>query len=45
VPFFQITVQDGAYVYMAEEIKKAVNIPVIGGIKITDPLLAESLVA
>ena len=34
----------GSFVQWAEEIKKAVNIPVISGGKITDPALAESLV-
>ncbi len=45
VPFFQISVPEGAFVYLAEEIKKVVSIPVIGGTKLPDPVLANQLIA
>ncbi|MFC1962522.1 FAD-dependent oxidoreductase [Chloroflexota bacterium] len=34
-------VPDGAWVYLAQEIKKAVKVPVASGMRVADPLLAE----
>lgn len=45
VPFIQMAVPRGAWVYLAESIKKLVNIPVIGGTRVNDPILAEEIVA
>ncbi|MFC1940636.1 FAD-dependent oxidoreductase [Chloroflexota bacterium] len=45
VAFFQMGVPPGAFVYLAEEVKKVVSIPVIGGTKIFTPLLADQLIA
>jgi len=45
VPFLPMSVPRGAYVYLGESIKKEVSIPVIGGTRINDPLLAEQIVA
>lgn len=45
VPFFQMGVKQGAFIYLAEEIKKTVNIPVIGGYKVYDPVFADQLIA
>lgn len=43
VPNFQIGVPQGAWIYLAEAIKKLVNIPVMGGCKVSNPLLAEEI--
>jgi 2,4-dienoyl-CoA reductase (NADPH2) len=45
VPFIQMAVPRGAWVYLAESIKQLVNIPVIGGTRVNDPVLAEEIVA
>ncbi len=45
VPFFQMSVPQGAFVYLAAEVKKLVHIPVIGGTKVLDPVLADRLIA
>ncbi|MFC1990225.1 FAD-dependent oxidoreductase [Chloroflexota bacterium] len=45
VPSFQMGVPQGNFIYLAEEIKKVVNIPVIGGTKVTDPVFADQLIA
>lgn len=44
-PFLPMSVPRGAYIYLGESIKKTVNIPVIGGTRINDPVLAEQIVA
>ncbi len=45
VAFFQRGVPPGAYIYLAEAVKRAVHIPVMGGTKIANPLLADRLLA
>ena len=45
VPFIQASVSRGSYVYLAEAVKKVVNMPVIGGTRINDPILAEQILA
>ena len=45
VPFIQMSVPRANWVYLAEGVKKVVNIPVIGGTRIPDPRLAEQLLA
>jgi 2,4-dienoyl-CoA reductase (NADPH2) len=45
VPFVQMSVPWGSWVYLAETVKKMVNIPVIGGTRIPDPRLAEQILA
>jgi len=45
VPMIQHWVRPGSFVYLAEEIKKVVKIPVICGYRINDPILAERIVA
>jgi len=45
VPFIQMSVPRGSYVYLAEEVKKVVNIPVVGGTRVNDPILAEQILA
>jgi len=45
VPFIQMSVPRASWVYLAEEVKNVVNIPVIGGTRIPDPDLAEQIVA
>ncbi len=45
VPFLPMSVPRGAYIYLGESIKKAVSIPVIGGTRINDPILAEQIVS
>jgi len=45
VPMIQQWVPRGAFVYLSEEIKKVVNIPVIAGYRITDAFLADEIVA
>ncbi|MDP2945851.1 MAG: NAD(P)/FAD-dependent oxidoreductase, partial [bacterium] len=44
VPFVQASVPRGAFVYLAEEIKKVVKVPVIGGCRVNDPILANQIV-
>jgi 2,4-dienoyl-CoA reductase (NADPH2) len=41
VPIIQTPVPQGAWVYLAEGVKSAVNIPVAAGTQIQDPLVAE----
>ncbi len=43
-PLPQMCVPRNAFVYLSEEIKKVVNIPVITGIRITDPVDAEQII-
>jgi len=43
VPFIQMSVPQAKWIYLAEEIKKVVNIPIIGGTRISDPHLAEQI--
>lgn len=43
VPFIQMSVPRANWLYLAEEVKKVVNIPVIGGTRIPDPRLAEQI--
>ncbi len=45
VPTVQMSVPRGAFVYLAEEIKKAVNIPVIAANRINDPILADKILS
>ena len=45
VPMIQQWVRPGDFVYLADEIKKVVNIPVICGYRINDPILANNIVA
>ncbi|MCK4331072.1 MAG: FAD-dependent oxidoreductase, partial [Dehalococcoidia bacterium] len=45
VPFIQMSVPRASWVYLAEEVKNVVNIPVIGGTRIPDPHLAEQILA
>ncbi len=45
IAVFQISVPQGAFVYLAEEVKKVVSIPVLGGTKVTDPVFADRLIA
>jgi len=45
VPFIQMAVPRANWIYLAEEIKQAVRIPVIGGTRIPDPRLAEQILA
>ena len=45
VPSFHASVPRGKWVYMAEGIKKAVNIPVVTGTRILDPFFADELIA
>lgn len=45
IPLVQQWVSPGAFAYLAEEVRKVVNIPVIAAYRITDPLLAEEIVA
>ena len=44
-PFIQMSVPRANWVYLAEEVKKVVSIPVIGGTRIPDPRLAEQILA
>ncbi|MDY6916851.1 MAG: FAD-dependent oxidoreductase [Chloroflexota bacterium] len=44
-PFIQMCVPRGAWVHLAESIKKLVNVPVIGGTRVNDPQLAEDVLA
>ena len=45
VPIIQTWVPQGAWVYMAEEVKQAVSIPVAAGTQIQDPVIAERVLA
>jgi 2,4-dienoyl-CoA reductase (NADPH2) len=45
MPLVQMSVPRGAFVYLAEEIKKVVNIPVVAAYRINDPILAEQILA
>ncbi|MFC2005556.1 FAD-dependent oxidoreductase [Chloroflexota bacterium] len=45
VPSFQMGVPQGNFIYLAEEVKKVVNIPVIGGTKVVEPALADQFIA
>jgi 2,4-dienoyl-CoA reductase (NADPH2) len=45
VPIIQTWVPQGAWVYLAEGVKKAVNIPIAAGTQIQDPLVAERVLA
>lgn len=45
VPIIQTPVPQGAWVYLAEGVKSAVNIPVAAGTQIQDPMVAERVVA
>lgn len=45
VPTIQSSVPPGAFVYLAQELKKAVHIPVVASNRISDPFLAENIVA
>ena len=45
VPIIQTWVPQGAWVYMAEEVKRAVSIPVAAGTQIQDPVIAERVLA
>lgn len=44
-PLVYMSVPRGNFVYLAEEIKKVVNIPVVAGYRINDPLLADEIIA
>ena len=44
-PLVYMSVPRGNFVYLAEEIKKAVDIPVVAGYRINDPVLADSIIA
>ncbi len=45
VPIIQTWVPQGAWVYLAEGVKKAVDIPIAAGTQIQDPLVAERVLA
>ena len=45
VPFIQMSVPRANWIYLAEEVKKVVNIPVIGGTRVPDPRLADQILA
>jgi 2,4-dienoyl-CoA reductase (NADPH2) len=45
VPLVQMSVPRGAFVYLAEEIKKVTRIPVVAAHRITDPILAEHILS
>lgn len=42
-PMLQMSVPRGAFLFLAEKIKNVVKVPVIGGIGINDPFLAEKI--
>jgi len=44
-PLVHMSVPRGAFVYIAEEIKKVVNIPVVAAYRINDPILAEEILS
>lgn len=43
IPFIQMSVPQANWIYLAEEVKKVVSIPIIGGTRISDPHLAEQI--
>ena len=43
IPVIQSSVPQGAFVHYSESIKKVVNIPVLTGIRISDPAVAEKI--
>ena len=45
VEMLQMAVPQGAWVFIAEELKKLVNVPVSAGGKISDPFVAEQVIA
>ncbi len=45
IPTVQVQCPEGKWVYMAEAIKKAVNIPVVTGFQIGSPVMAEEIIA
>jgi 2,4-dienoyl-CoA reductase-like NADH-dependent reductase (Old Yellow Enzyme family)/thioredoxin reductase len=45
VPVIQSVIPQGSFVHYSESIKKAVNIPVLTGIRISDPVFAEQILA
>lgn len=45
VEMLQMAVPQGAWVFIAEELKKVVNVPVSAGGRISDPLVAEQVLA
>lgn len=45
VPFMQMSVPRGNWIYLAENIKNIVNIPVIGGTRINDPFIAAASIS
>ena len=45
VPLIQASVPRGAYVYLAEAVKKMVDVPVVAAYRINDPVLADKIVA
>ena len=45
VPMIQMWVPQGAWVYLAEEVKNAVKIPVAAGTQIQDPVVAEKVLS
>ncbi|MBM3148629.1 MAG: hypothetical protein FJZ88_01190 [Chloroflexi bacterium] len=42
-PFIQMSIPRGKWIYLAEGVKEVVDIPVIGGTRINDPVLAEQI--
>jgi len=44
-PLVHMSVPRGAFVYIAEEIKKVVSIPVVAAYRINDPILADRIIA
>ena len=44
-PLVHMSVTRGAFVYIAEEIKKVVDVPVVAAYRINDPILAEEILA
>ncbi len=45
VPSFHASVPRGAWTYLAEGVKKVVNIPVVTGTRVPDPILADQIIA
>jgi len=43
-PLVHMSVPRGAFVYIAEEVKKVVSIPVVAAYRINDPILAERII-
>ena len=44
VPFIQYFVPKGNWIFMGERIKKGINIPVIVGTRIVDPIMADKII-